>query len=122
MWVPATKVLQETTRGGATGGGEDARTERSTSAAGEAHAAVGVRAVPNSDQGRDASLQGGRQRVITEWELESYLATGWQYVATLPSGRIIVGAPATLPSRWVHARHWKPVPAETTETAYPKKV
>ena len=45
---------------------------------------------PNGDQGRDASLQKGCQRVITEWELETYFGSGWHYIATLPSGRIVV--------------------------------
>ena len=30
------------------------------------------------------------QKVVTEWELEPLLREGWKYVATLPSGRIIV--------------------------------
>jgi len=30
------------------------------------------------------------QKVLTEWELDSHLAEGWKYIATLPSGRIIV--------------------------------
>src|SRR3989442_902637 len=30
------------------------------------------------------------QKVVTEWELDSHLAEGWKYIATLPSGRIIV--------------------------------
>jgi hypothetical protein len=38
-----------------------------------------------------APPQNGCQKVITEWELESHLVSGWQYVATLPSNRIIVG-------------------------------
>jgi integrase len=32
------------------------------------------------------------QRVVSEWELDKYLAQGWRYVVTLPSGRIIVGS------------------------------
>src|SRR2546422_7526810 len=32
------------------------------------------------------------QRVISEWEIDSYLSGGWKYVCTLPSGRIIVEA------------------------------
>ena len=27
---------------------------------------------------------------VTEWELDSHLAEGWKYIATLPSGRVIV--------------------------------
>ena len=49
----------------------------------------------NETDERIASPRDGRQRVITEWELDSYLGGGWQYVATLPSGRIIVGAQST---------------------------
>ena len=30
------------------------------------------------------------QKVVTEWELDSHLAEGWKYIATLPSGRVIV--------------------------------
>ena len=30
------------------------------------------------------------QKVVTEWELDSHLAEGWKYIATLPSGRIII--------------------------------
>jgi len=30
------------------------------------------------------------QKVLTEWELDSHLAEGWKYIATLPSGRVIV--------------------------------
>jgi len=30
------------------------------------------------------------QKVVTEWELDSHLGEGWKYIATLPSGRIIV--------------------------------
>jgi len=30
------------------------------------------------------------QKVVTEWELDLHLSEGWKYIATLPSGRIIV--------------------------------
>ena len=30
------------------------------------------------------------EKVLTEWELDSHLAEGWKYIATLPSGRVIV--------------------------------
>ena len=31
------------------------------------------------------------QRIVRESDLEGYFKEGWQYVATLPSGRIVVG-------------------------------
>jgi integrase len=33
------------------------------------------------------------QKAVSEWELDSHLAEGWQYIATLPSGRIVIGEP-----------------------------
>ncbi len=30
------------------------------------------------------------QRVVSEWEIETYFDNGWHYVATLPSGRIVL--------------------------------
>lgn len=35
------------------------------------------------------------QKVVTEWELDSHLADGWQYIATLPSGRIVIQGSAS---------------------------
>ena len=34
--------------------------------------------------------RGNQQHVVNEWELDTYFDNGWSYVATLPSGRIIV--------------------------------
>ncbi len=52
----------------------------------------------NREDALHNSPPNGRQLVITEWELDSYLARGWQYVATLPSSRVIVGAPQAFPT------------------------
>jgi hypothetical protein len=34
----------------------------------------------------------GSHRVVTEAELDTYLSRGWQYVATLPSGRLVISS------------------------------
>jgi len=34
--------------------------------------------------------RGNQQHVVSEWELDTYFDNGWSYVATLPSGRIVV--------------------------------
>jgi len=37
-----------------------------------------------------SALSQSPQKVVTEWELDSHLAEGWKYIATLPSGRIVI--------------------------------
>jgi|SRR5712692_4457546 hypothetical protein len=52
--------------------------------------AVRSRVGPNRHRERDASIQNRHQRIVDEEELEYHLANGWEYIATLPSGRLIV--------------------------------
>ena len=46
--------------------------------------------VPNQRSDKAETKPGVKQRVVSEWEIETYFSNGWHYVATLPSGRIVV--------------------------------
>ena len=61
------------------------RVWRDRSTSGSADEASGLK----TDAERHRAIQTSSE-VVTEWELDSHLAEGWKYIATLPSGRIIV--------------------------------